>query len=82
MTLHWADSLPSKIQPITNEWYMHYQMDYKNALVLPDLSSDVDTRPEADGTEEAGKTTGTAAVSYSLCVLPNGVAWAEVGDHT
>ncbi len=53
---------------------------YSNSLVLPDLSSDVDTRPEVDGREETGTGTGEAAVTYSLCVLTNDVAWAEVSD--
>ena len=48
--------------------------------MFPDLSSDVHTRPQVDGPEEAGKGTHTAAVSYSLCILPDDVARAEVGD--
>ena len=38
------------------------------------------TRPQVDGPEEAGAGTGKATVTYSLCILPDDVAGAEIGD--
>ena len=53
---------------------------HRDALLLPDLSSNVDMRPKVDGPEETGTGTCKAAVSYSHCILSNDVARAKVGD--
>ena len=53
---------------------------YWNSFLLPDLASDMGTGPEVDWPEVMGQATQAAAVSYSLCILADDVARAEVGD--
>ena len=58
------------------------QHTYSNSLLVTDLASDVSTGVQVDGEDEVGQTTQHAAVSYSLCILTNDVARAEMCNDT
>lgn len=53
---------------------------HRDPLLLTDFASDVSTGPEANGPEVGSETTQATTVTNCFSVLPNGVAWAEIGD--
>ena len=53
---------------------------HRDPLLLTDLASDVGTGPEVDGEDKVCQATQETTVTNCLSILPNDVAWAEVGD--
>ena len=53
---------------------------YRDPLLLTDLPSDVNTGPEVDGLYEVSKTAQNTAVTYSLCILADDIARAEINN--
>lgn len=51
-----------------------------NALLLTDLASDLNTSPQVEEGHELREGAEEAAVSDCLGILPEDVAWAEIGD--
>lgn len=68
----------TKIEP--KETQVSYYSAYSDSLLLTDLAPDVNTGPKVDWLEKVSHGTNAATVAYSLGILSDNIARAEIYD--